>query len=67
MMTMHKWIELDGKRYRWKDILRIRREQEKENRQAKQPALFETFEDSRPVTQRTASDRYRNPTLFKID
>jgi hypothetical protein len=64
---MRKWVELDGKRYRWKDILRIRREQEKEDRQVKQPVLFETVNDSRPLTQRTASDRYQNPTLFMID
>ena len=64
---MRRSIELDGKRYRWKDLLRIRRAQEKEDRQPKQLPLFTTHDDSRPVTQRTASDRYENPTLFKVD
>ena len=57
----------DGKRYRWRDILRLRRQQEQETRQPNQEPLFPMHDDSRPVTQRTASDRYQNPTLFTVD
>ena len=59
------FIEIDGKRYAWRDILRLRREQ----RQAKstQPTLFPLREDSRPATQRTADGRFSEPTLFKVD
>jgi hypothetical protein len=37
---MRKWIELDGRRYRWRDLLRIRREQDKEDRQRTQQAAL---------------------------
>jgi hypothetical protein len=43
--------------------LLLRREQKKAARQA-QPTLFALNEDSRPQTQRTASSRYEEPTLF---
>lgn len=58
-----RYIEIDGKRYAWKDLLKLRRDQKKAVRQA-QLALFEPKEDSRPQTQRTADSRYREPTLF---
>jgi hypothetical protein len=34
-----RYIEIDGKMYRWRDLLKLRREQRKAERQA-QPALF---------------------------
>jgi phage-related minor tail protein len=58
-----RYITLDGKRYAWRDLLKLRREQKKAARQA-QPALFELKEDARPQSQRTASSRYEEPTLF---
>ena len=64
---MRKFIEIDGKRYAWKDILRVRREQAKADREATQPTLFELRDDSRPASQRTASGRHEQPTLFKVD
>ena len=59
-----KFILLDGKRYLWADILKLRREQLKAARQ-KQPALFELQDDERPKSQRTASTRFEEPTLFE--
>jgi len=59
-----KTIEINGVRFNWRDILKLRREQAKAQRQ-RQLALFELKEDSRPPTQKTASDRYANPLLFK--
>lgn len=59
-----RFIELDGRRYLWRDILRLRREQRKAARQAQQPALFELKEDARPKAERTASDRFAEPSLL---
>ena len=61
-----RFVEIDGKRYAWKDILQKRREQLKQSRQP-QPALFELKEDARPASERTAAGRYLDPTLFDRD
>ena len=60
------FIVLDGKRYGWREILKLRREQRKAARQ-RQLTLFELKDDSRPQTQKTARGRYESPTLFKVD
>jgi hypothetical protein len=54
---------LDGKRYLWADVLKLRREQLTASRQ-KQPLLFEPQDDARPKSQRTAAGRLDEPTLF---
>ena len=54
---------LDNKRYLWRDILKLRREQCKAAQQA-QPVLFNLQHDERPKSQRTAAARYGEPTLF---
>jgi hypothetical protein len=59
-----RYVLLDGKRYLWRDILKMRREQVKQERQARQPALFEMHNDMRPAKQRFADGRYSEPTLF---
>ena len=59
-----RYVELDGKRYAMRDMHQLYKEQKKEQRQ-KQLQLFEMKEDSRPVTLRTASDRYANPSLVR--
>jgi hypothetical protein len=60
------FIVIDGRRYAWKDILKLRREQRKVARQP-QMTLFELKEDRRPATQRTAEGRFTEPVLFKVD
>jgi hypothetical protein len=60
-------VEIEGKRYLWREVLKLRREQEKQARQPTQETLFELRQDSRPATQRDAASRFENPTLFKID
>jgi hypothetical protein len=46
-------ILIDGKPYRWKDLVQL--------------ALFDNLpDDSRPAHKRTASDRYRQPSLFTL-
>ena len=64
---MGKYIEIEGRRYAWRDILKLRREQVKAARQPQQETLFPLHDDRRPVNQRTAAGRYENPTLFKVD
>jgi hypothetical protein len=63
-MSGLRYIEIDGKRHLWRDILQLRREQKKAMRQAQQPALFELRHDPRPVAERTAAGRYLEPSLF---
>ena len=58
-----KTIEIKGTRYRWKDILRLRREQARAARDP-QPTLFPLKDDARPAEHRTASGRYESPSLF---
>ncbi|HVB80427.1 MAG TPA: hypothetical protein VNE82_10860 [Candidatus Binataceae bacterium] len=59
-------IEIDGKRYAWRDILALRREQRQRGR-VSQPTLFELKEDAQPPAQRSAAGRYAEPTLFDED
>jgi len=63
MSAATRFVEIDGKRYAWKDILQKRREQLKQSRQP-QPTLFELKDDARPASERTAAGRYSEPTLF---
>jgi hypothetical protein len=57
-------VEIDGKRYLWRDLLKLRRERKRSQKHA-QLTLFELKEDRRPETQRSAEGRYSQPLLFK--
>lgn len=58
-------ILIDGKPYRWKDLVQLRREQLAATERTIQLALFANLpDDSRPAHERTASDRYQQPSLF---
>jgi hypothetical protein len=60
-------ILIDGKPYRWKDLVQLRREQLTAAERAAQLVLFDDLpDDSRPVHERTASDRYQQPSLFTL-
>jgi plasmid replication initiation protein len=63
-MARNRFVEIEGKRFLWRDVLRMRREQRAAHAEARQPALFELIEDWRPASERTASGRYLEPTLF---
>lgn len=63
-MSSFRFIEIDGKRYLWRDILALRRTQIAAYRKAQQPLLFEPKHDCRPEAQRTAAGRYFEPSLF---
>jgi hypothetical protein len=57
-------IDIDGKRYLWRDIVQLRQQQREAARRAEQPPLFALRDDRRPETERTAAGRYREPSLF---
>lgn len=59
---MSRYIIIDGKRYAWRDILEIRRQQRQPA--PPQPTLFEMKDDARPPSQRSAAGRFAEPTLF---
>jgi hypothetical protein len=66
-MTRAPFIVIDGKPYRWKDILDLRRAQlaAAGAAEASQLALFAALhDDRRPPAERTASGRYLEPSLF---
>ena len=61
------FIVIDGKAYRWKDVLDLRRAQlaAAEAAQGSQLALFPTLhDDRRSPAARTAAGRYLEPGLF---
>ena len=45
-----RFIDIDGKRYLWRDLLKLRREQRKEA--PRQPTPFELKDDTRPAGER---------------
>ena len=51
-MTAPKFIEIDGKRHLWRDIVKLRQEQLRAAAEAApvQPPLFELHEDFRPIS-----------------
>jgi len=65
-MPLPKFIEIDGKRHLWRELLQRRREQIEACAEPGQPALFELREDHRPASDRTAAGRYREPSLFTL-
>jgi hypothetical protein len=67
-MSRAPFIVIDGRLYRWKDILELRRAQLAAAiaGQASQLTLFATLpDDRRPTAERTASGRYLQPGLFE--
>jgi len=63
-MALPRFIEIDGGRYLWRDLVALRRAQA--TPAAQQPALFALREDHRPVGERDVADRYREPSLFTM-
>jgi len=63
-MALPRFIEIDGRRYLWRDLVALRRAQAKPVEQ--QPALFTLREDHRPAGERDAAERYSEPSLFSV-
>ena len=60
-------IVIDGRTYRWRDIIELRRQQLEAWKAARpqQPALFALKDDCRPAAERSAAGRYREPSLLE--
>jgi hypothetical protein len=65
-MGKNRFVEIEGKRFLWRDLVKLRREQRRASANAPQPALFPLIEDRRPPAERTAAGRYLEPSLFSI-
>ena len=63
-MSAPRFIDIDGKRYLWRDLVQMRRELLKALVRAEQPLLFPLKDDCRPPAERTAAGRYIEPSLF---
>lgn len=65
-MSRPATIIIEGRAYRWRDILQLRRQQITAWKAARpdQPALFPLIEDCRPKAERTVAGRYTEPTLL---
>jgi hypothetical protein len=63
-MTAPRYLEIDGRRYLWPDILQLRRTRKAAYTRSAQPPLFELTHDPRPATERTAAGPYCEPSLF---
>ena len=63
-MSIPRFLDIDGRRYLWSDLLQRRRDQLAAIAKAQQPTLFAVHDDCRPAAQRTASGRYQEPSLF---
>jgi hypothetical protein len=61
-MPLPRVIEIEGRRYPWRDLMALRRAQAKPPGQ--QPTLFPLHEDCPPLGERNAAERYREPSLF---
>jgi hypothetical protein len=59
---------VDGRSYSWRRLCELRRAQVEAQKRARlcQLALFELHDDCRPLTERTAADRYLQPSLLDL-
>ncbi len=67
-MSAPRFIEIGGKLFLWREIVRLRQEQCRAAAEAEpvQPPLFDLREDFRPAAERTAAARYLEPSLFSL-
>ena len=65
-MNQPTFIEIDGRRFVWRDLVQRRREQFKAAATAMQPASFQLRDDSRPACEQSAARRYLEPSLFPL-
>jgi hypothetical protein len=63
-MPLPRFIDIDGRRYLWRDLVMLRQAQAQPR--AEQPTLFELRDDRRPPGERNAADRYCEPSLFTV-
>lgn len=64
-MARPRFVTIDGRRYPWRDLVALYRTQNARP-PAEQPTLFPVYEDRRPLGERSAAERYREPSLFTL-
>jgi hypothetical protein len=63
-MSLPRFIEIDGRRHFWCELVALRRAQA--TPPAQQPTLFPMHDDCRPPMERRAAERYQEPSLFTL-
>lgn len=63
-MARPQHIEIGRRRYLWRDLVALRRAQFRPC--VEQPTLFELREDHRPAGERSATERYHEPSVFAV-
>ena len=63
-MPLPRTIDIDGHRYLWRELVALRRAQA--TPRPEQPTLFELRDDYRPHGERSAAERYCEPSLFTV-
>jgi hypothetical protein len=67
IMNRKSFVFIEGKPYRWSDLVQLRKEQLAARNKAEQLGFFtELPDDIRPRYERTASERYQQPSLFTL-
>jgi hypothetical protein len=64
-MPRTRFIEIDGRRYPWRDLVALYRAQQAKPA-ATQLVLFPMQDDRRPAGERNAAERYCEPSLFTV-
>ena len=65
-MPRPPYIELNGKRYLWREVIDMRRQQLEAARNPPQPTLFVLREDHKPACEGSAALRYQEPSLLSL-
>lgn len=60
------YLDLNGTRYLWRDLIELRRNQLAAARRLEQPSLFELVEDREPACEGIAALRCRKPSLLSL-
>jgi hypothetical protein len=64
-MPRLRYVQINGQRLLWKDVVAAYREQARAVAKPEQPMLFENLHvDYKPLGERTASERFEQPNLF---
>lgn len=63
-MALPRFIDIDGRRHLWRDLVALRRAQA--TPPTTQPTLFALYDDCRPAGERSAAERYQAPSLFTV-
>ena len=60
-MTAPRFMDIDGKRYLWRELVERGKAQVKKAAIPEQPTLFDEHEDRRPPGERSAAETYDRP------